>query len=130
MDSSEINQLFATGTASSAAAADPHEAEVERPRRERRDLLEGLNPPQREAVLHTGSPVLVVAGALKVTNLESSVLAVRGYQLLPYEVALVVGYMLPLLEIIVGLLLIAGLLTRFAGAIGACAGRSVYSIRC
>lgn len=63
--------------------------------------------------------VLVVAGALKVTNLESSVLAVRGYQLLPYEVALVVGYMLPLLEIIVGLLLIAGLLTRFAGAIGA-----------
>ncbi|HYP45960.1 MAG TPA: UvrD-helicase domain-containing protein [Propionibacteriaceae bacterium] len=26
-------------------------------------LLEGLNPPQREAVLHSGSPVLVVAGA-------------------------------------------------------------------
>ena len=26
-------------------------------------LLEGLNPPQREAVLHAGSPVLVVAGA-------------------------------------------------------------------
>lgn len=27
------------------------------------ELLEGLNPPQREAVLHAGSPVLVVAGA-------------------------------------------------------------------
>ena len=27
------------------------------------DLLAGLNPPQREAVLHSGSPVLVVAGA-------------------------------------------------------------------
>ncbi|MGL4831134.1 MAG: DNA helicase PcrA [Propionibacteriaceae bacterium] len=27
------------------------------------DLVEGLNPPQREAVLHHGSPVLVVAGA-------------------------------------------------------------------
>ncbi len=27
------------------------------------DLLEGLNPPQREAVLHSGSPLLVVAGA-------------------------------------------------------------------
>jgi DNA helicase II / ATP-dependent DNA helicase PcrA len=27
------------------------------------DLLAGLNPPQREAVLHGGSPVLVVAGA-------------------------------------------------------------------
>ena len=26
-------------------------------------LLEGLNPPQREAVLHEGAPVLVVAGA-------------------------------------------------------------------
>jgi DNA helicase-2/ATP-dependent DNA helicase PcrA len=29
----------------------------------REKLLEGLNPPQREAVLHEGSPVLVVAGA-------------------------------------------------------------------
>jgi DNA helicase-2/ATP-dependent DNA helicase PcrA len=27
------------------------------------DLLAGLNPPQREAVIHAGSPVLVVAGA-------------------------------------------------------------------
>jgi len=26
-------------------------------------LLDGLNPPQREAVIHTGSPLLVVAGA-------------------------------------------------------------------
>jgi len=29
----------------------------------REQLLDGLNPPQREAVLHEGSPVLVVAGA-------------------------------------------------------------------
>ncbi len=27
------------------------------------ELLEGLNPPQRQAVLHTGSPLLIVAGA-------------------------------------------------------------------
>src|SRR4029079_3025175 len=26
-------------------------------------LLDGLNPPQREAVLHEGSPLLIVAGA-------------------------------------------------------------------
>lgn len=62
--------------------------------------------------------VLLVAGALKITNLESSVLAVRGYQLLPYEVSLVVGYMLPILEILIGLLLITGLLTRFGAAVG------------
>ena len=28
-----------------------------------RDLLAGLNPPQREAVVHEGSPLLIVAGA-------------------------------------------------------------------
>ncbi|MFD4291668.1 DNA helicase PcrA [Rhodococcus sp. NPDC058532] len=27
------------------------------------DLLDGLNPPQRDAVVHTGSPLLIVAGA-------------------------------------------------------------------
>jgi DNA helicase II / ATP-dependent DNA helicase PcrA len=32
-------------------------------RRTTDDLLAGLNPPQRQAVLHTGAPVLVVAGA-------------------------------------------------------------------
>ena len=32
-------------------------------RRPTAELLEGLNPPQREAVVHAGSPVLVVAGA-------------------------------------------------------------------
>ncbi|MFV0430174.1 MAG: DNA helicase PcrA [Arachnia sp.] len=35
----------------------------ERPNISEEALLEGLNGPQREAVLHTGSPVLVVAGA-------------------------------------------------------------------
>jgi DNA helicase-2/ATP-dependent DNA helicase PcrA len=34
-----------------------------RPRMSEEDLLAGLNPPQREAVVHAGSPVLVVAGA-------------------------------------------------------------------
>lgn len=63
--------------------------------------------------------VLVVAGALKVADLEQSVLAVRGYQVLPYDVAVAVGYVLPPLEIIVGLLLVVGLFTRWAGLVGA-----------
>lgn len=62
--------------------------------------------------------VLVVAGALKVTDLEQSVLAVRGYQILPYDVAVVVGHVLPPLEIIVGLLLVVGLFTRWAALVG------------
>lgn len=63
--------------------------------------------------------VLIVAGALKVPDLEQSVLAVRGYQMLPYDLAVVVGYVLPPLEIIVGLLLVAGLFVRWAGLLGA-----------
>ncbi|SMO45247.1 DNA helicase-2 / ATP-dependent DNA helicase PcrA [Propioniciclava tarda] len=39
----------------------PGAPKARRPRGD--ELLEGLNPPQREAVLHAGSPVLVVAGA-------------------------------------------------------------------
>lgn len=62
--------------------------------------------------------VLVVAGALKVGDLDQSVLAVRGYQVLPYDLAVVVGYVLPPLEIIVGALLVLGLFTRWAAVLG------------
>src|SRR5690348_7975695 len=34
-----------------------------RPRRDPEDLLKGLNGPQRDAVVHAGSPLLIVAGA-------------------------------------------------------------------
>ena len=39
--------------------------------------------------------VLLVAGALKVANPAASALAVRAYQLLPYDLAGSVGYALP-----------------------------------
>ena len=63
--------------------------------------------------------VLLVAGLLKIGNLGQSVLAVRAYQLLPYEMTSVVGYALPVIEIILGVLLILGLFTRLSGLAGA-----------
>ena len=56
--------------------------------------------------------VWLIAGLAKLPNLEQSVLAVRGYQLLPYDVALVVGYLLPLVEVLLGVLLLLGLFVR------------------
>jgi uncharacterized membrane protein YphA (DoxX/SURF4 family) len=62
--------------------------------------------------------VLIWAGAAKVTHPAVSAQAVRAYQLLNYNVAGYVGYALPMLEILVGLLLVAGLFTRVCAAIG------------
>ncbi len=62
--------------------------------------------------------VLIVAGALKVGHPAASARAVQAYQLLPFEAARLVGYGLPLVEIIVGALLILGLLTRAAAVVG------------
>ena len=62
--------------------------------------------------------VLIWAGAAKVTNPALSQLAVRAYKLLPYEVAGYVGLALPIVEILVGLLLVVGLLTRWSALAG------------
>jgi uncharacterized membrane protein YphA (DoxX/SURF4 family) len=62
--------------------------------------------------------VLVVAGALKVTSPAASALAVRAYQLLPYDAAGVVGHALPVVEIATGVLLVLGLFTRPAALVG------------
>lgn len=63
--------------------------------------------------------VLVTAGAIKFPHPQSSVTAVRGYQLLPHKLAEIIGLALPSVEIIVGLALIVGLLTRYAGVLAA-----------
>ena len=62
--------------------------------------------------------VLVVAGGLKVTSPAVSARAVRAFQILPYDFAGYVGYALPVVEILVGLLLVAGLFTRLSAAVG------------
>lgn len=56
--------------------------------------------------------VLIVAGWLKIGTPALSVQAVRAYELLPESVATAVGYGLPILEVVVGVLLVVGLLTR------------------
>jgi uncharacterized membrane protein YphA (DoxX/SURF4 family) len=61
--------------------------------------------------------VWIVAGSLKLGDLASSVRAVRAYELLPDLAAQIVGAGLPLVEVVLGLLLVAGLGTRAAALI-------------
>ena len=56
--------------------------------------------------------VWIVAGALKIPDPASSVQAVRAYRLLPEAVVPTVGQLLPVVEVVVGLALVVGLLTR------------------
>lgn len=65
---------------------------------------------------------LGLAGLLKVGSLAANVEQVKLYQLpIPDWAATIIGYSQPFLEIVVGLLLIAGLFTRISGALGALA---------
>lgn len=61
--------------------------------------------------------VFLVAGALKVTTPEAMAKATQAYQLLPHDLAAYVGYALPTIEIILGLLLVLGLFTRTAAVL-------------
>jgi uncharacterized membrane protein YphA (DoxX/SURF4 family) len=61
--------------------------------------------------------VWVVAGALKLPDPAASVRAVRAYDLLPEAVVPTVGHLLPVVEVVVGLLLLLGLLTRPAAVV-------------
>lgn len=63
--------------------------------------------------------VWVWAGLLKLPHPETSVSAVRAYQLLPTDLAETVGHVLPTLEVVLGVCLIAGLLTRVSGLLSA-----------
>jgi uncharacterized membrane protein YphA (DoxX/SURF4 family) len=61
--------------------------------------------------------VLLVAGALKVIDPQSSVAAVAAYELVPSWLERPIGWGLPFLEVGLGLLLVAGLFTRTAAAV-------------
>lgn len=61
--------------------------------------------------------VFLVAGALKVTTPEAMAKATQAYQVLPHDLAAYVGYALPTIEIILGLLLLLGLFTRVAAVL-------------
>ena len=63
--------------------------------------------------------VWLVAGVLKLPDPTANVRAVRAYQLLPESLVTVVGHGLPVLEILVGGCLLAGLLTRGAALVSA-----------
>ena len=63
--------------------------------------------------------VLMVAGALKIGNLQKSAMSVRAYEMLPIWLANFFGYALPWVEIGIGALLILGVAVRIMGALGA-----------
>jgi uncharacterized membrane protein YphA (DoxX/SURF4 family) len=63
--------------------------------------------------------VLLVAGTLKAVDPQGSVRAVRAYELLPPGAATLVGWGLPFLEIVLGVLLLAGIAVRPAAVVTA-----------
>jgi uncharacterized membrane protein YphA (DoxX/SURF4 family) len=63
--------------------------------------------------------VWLAAGGAKVGDLAASGRAVNAYQVMPYELARVVGAALPFVEIGLGLLLLAGLAVRLGAAVSA-----------
>lgn len=62
--------------------------------------------------------VLLIAGALKVGNLQKSAMAVRAYEMLPVGFANFLGYVLPWIEIGIGLLLIVGAAVTVSALLG------------
>ena len=63
--------------------------------------------------------VFLVAGALKLPDPDAAVRAVRAYRLLPEPVVAAVAFGLPVLEIAVGLALVAGVFVRTAAVAAA-----------
>lgn len=63
--------------------------------------------------------VWIVAGALKLPDPAGSVRAVRAYDILPESVTSTFGHLLPIVEVVIGAMLVLGLLTRGAAVVSA-----------
>ena len=63
--------------------------------------------------------VWLVSGAIKVSDLNQTYIAVQAYDLLPSGVSSVVAGAIPFLELALGVLLLAGLGTRIAALVSA-----------
>lgn len=61
--------------------------------------------------------VFLYAGASKVSDLEASGRAVNAYDVMPVGLGQVVGAALPMLEVALGLLMLAGFATRIAASL-------------
>jgi len=63
--------------------------------------------------------VWIWAGLAKLPHPDTSVSAVRAYQLLPTGIADTVGQVLPMVEVVIGACLVLGLLIRFSAVVSA-----------
>jgi uncharacterized membrane protein YphA (DoxX/SURF4 family) len=63
--------------------------------------------------------VWLVAGGTKVGDLAASGRAVNAYDVMPYDLAKVIGAALPFVELALGVLLLAGLATRLVAGVSA-----------
>ena len=71
--------------------------------------------PWVSTVLRLGLAVVALAaGFPKITDIPGSVRAVRAYEILPEALVPTMAIVLPMVEIILGVLLVLGLFTRFA----------------
>ena len=62
--------------------------------------------------------MLLVAGALKVSDPYSSATSVRAYQILPIDLANFLGFVLPFAEVVIGIFLIVGIWVRLNAIAG------------
>lgn len=62
--------------------------------------------------------VLIAAGLPKLLDVTGSIQNVIAYELVSYEVARLIGTVLPVVEIVLGVLLVVGAFTRASAALG------------